>query len=503
MRKIFFGYTILMVCLLSASALLFAQDFKLEATLAGNKGEVQNVRFSPDGKLLAGGDEFGNVLIWNVKSKALERTLNVNIHKRRVLEVTFNKSGSMLASTCEDGTVIVWDTKTWKTLSFFKNKPFLNFDGSQLISSSFVVFSPNNRYVYFGGDNGYIMKGLIAPNAVADSVFSTNESDGRWYSTITGGCISQDERHLIITVKHLVLFLDLKTDMLAKYFRYDEGGLNDVVNGPLPNTIATWSDDGKVNIWNSSKSEGVINASFQVTTPGNYSGASFSKDGRYLVSSASGIVAKIWDMTNGRQIATLDGHTRIVRISRFSPTENMVATASYDGSVKLWKDKKEDTPPAVVVETPTKDTIVTKPVLEEPPAVIADTPKKDVLKDIKIEEIKEGDVIQLENILFRQSRPELLVRSNDEVEKLIGFMKKYPTVEIELSGHTDNVGDASKNQKLSEQRVIVVRNILIRNGVKDSRIQTIAYGGSKPIADNRSEAGRQKNRRVEMKILKK
>lgn len=502
MRKTFFGYIIIIAFLLIAKG-LFAQDFKLEATLAGNKGEVQNVRFSPDGKLLAGGDEFGNVLIWNVKSKALERTLNVNIHKRRVLEVTFNKNGNMLASTCEDGTVIVWDTRTWKTLSFFKNKPFLNFDGSQLISSSFVVFSPNNKYVYFGGDNGYIMKGLIAPNASADSVFSTNNADGRWYSTITGGCISQDERFLVITVGNLVQFLDLKTDILAKYFRYDESGLNDVVNGPLPNTIATWSNDGKVNIWNNNNSEGKVSASFQVTTPGNYSGASFSKDGRYLVTSASGTVAKIWDMTNGRQIATLDGHTRIVRISRFSPTENMVATASYDGSVKLWKDKKEDTPPVAVVVTPTPDPVVTEPVREEPPVVVADVPKKDVLKDIKIDEIKEGDVIQLENILFRQSRPELLVSSNDEVDKLIGFMKKYPTVEIELSGHTDNVGDAAKNQKLSEQRVTVVRNILIRSGVKESRIQTIAYGGSKPIADNRVEAGRQKNRRVEMKILKK
>jgi len=497
-----------LLILVVQTRLLSAQDFKLEATLTGNLGEVQNIRFSPDGKLLAGGEQQGNVLIWNVKSKNLERTLNSGIHKGRVLEVTFNKNGSMLASTCEDGTVVVWDTRTWKVIAFFKNKPFVSFDGKELVSSSFVVFSPDGRYVYFGGDSGYVMKGQIAPDAsgnmrAATDIFTTNNDDGRWYGTITGGCISADERYLVISVGYLIDFIDLKTDVQAKYFRYDEGYLNDVVVGPLSNSVATWSNDGKVNIW--ANNTGAISASFQVTVPGNYSGASFSKDGRYMVTSASGTVAKIWDMTNGRQIATLSGHSRIVRISRFSPAENMVATASYDGSVKLWKDKKEE-PIVAVVEEPIKE----EPVKEEPIIAVVEEPKKeepkkDVFKEMKIEELKEGDIIQLENILFKQSRPDLLPSSSDEVEKLIAFMKKYPTVEIELSGHTDNVGDPAKNQKLSEQRVAVVKTKLIRSGVPDARIQTIAYGGARPLpnTDNRTEAGRQKNRRVEMKILKK
>lgn len=501
---------VMAICMIQINVLL-AQDFKLEATLTGNLGEVQNIRFSPDGKLLAGGEQQGNVLIWNVKTKNLERTLNSGIHKGRVLEVTFNKTGSMLASTCEDGTVVVWDTKSWKAIAFFKNKPFVSFDGKELVSSSFVVFSPDSRYVYFGGDSGYIMKGQIAPDGSgglrpAVDVFTTNNDDGRWYGTITGGCISADERYLVISVGYLVDFIDLRTDVQAKYFRYDEGYLNDVVVGPLPNSVATWSNDGKVNIWNNNT--GAITASFQVTVPNNYSGASFSRDGRYLVTSASGTVAKIWDMTNGRQIATLSSHTRIVRISRFSPTENMIATASYDGTVKLWKDKKEE-PVVAVVEEPKKEeplvAVVEEPKKEE---IKKEEPKKeeskkDVFKEIKIEELKEGDIIQLENILFIQSRPELLPSSNDELDKLIAFMKKYPTVEIELSGHTDNVGIAARNQKLSEQRVEVVKTRLLRNGVPEARLKTVAYGGSRPIASNKTETGRQKNRRVEMKILKK
>lgn len=506
-RRIFFLFAFLLLGAILPFKYVEAQEYKIEFNLQGNKGEVQNIRFNPDGKYLAGGDQFGNILIWNVKTGKLEKSING--HTRRVLEVTFNKSGSMLASTSEDGSVAVWDTKSWRLLATFKNKPFVNYDGRELVSSSFVVFSPDSRFVYFGGDNGYIMKGQIQPDASgnirpADAVFSTNYEDGRWYGTITGGCISGDEKYLVITVGHLVDFIDLKTDVLAKYFRYDEGYLNDVVVGPQLNTVATWSDDGKVNIWNSAT--GQITNSFQVTVPGNYSGASFSKDGKYLVSSASGTVAKLWDVASGRQISTLTGHTRIVRISRFSPTENVIATASYDGTVNLWREKKEEeTPPVAVITTPP---VKEEPKKEEPPVAVVtppvkEEPKKDVLKDIKIEEVHEGDVIQLENILFKQSRPELLASSYDELKKLLEFMKKYPKVEIELSGHTDNVGDPAKNQKLSEQRVIVVKNYLIKEGIKENRIKTVAYGGDRPIADNRTEAGRQKNRRVEMKILKK
>jgi outer membrane protein OmpA-like peptidoglycan-associated protein len=503
----------ILVFLIGVSSLAFAQDFKLEATLTGNVGEIQNIRFSPDGRLLAGGEQFGNVLIWNTKTKNIDKTLK--FHNKRVLEVTFNKTGTLLASSCEDGTVGVWDTKTWNMVANFRSKAFLSFDGRELVSASFVVFSPDSKYVYFGGDNGYIMKGQIPDKSgvlkPAESIFSTNYEDGRWYGTITGGCLSADEKYLVISVGHLVDFIDLRSEILAKFYRYDEGYLNDVVVGPLPNSVATWSDDGKVNIWiNGADNKGEIASSFQVTTPGNYSGASFSRDSRYLVSSASGTVAKIWDMGNGRQIGTLSSHTRIVRISRFSPAENMVATASYDGSVKLWKDKTEPPLEEILASKtePKKEEIIkveeTKPVkVEETKPVVVETPKKDILKDAKIEEIKEGDVIQLENILFVQSKAILLTSSYDEVDKLIAFMKKYPTVRIELSGHTDNVGVAARNQALSEQRVRVIKNRLVMNKIDESRIETVAYGGTKPIADNSTEAGRQKNRRVEMKILKK
>jgi outer membrane protein OmpA-like peptidoglycan-associated protein len=71
---------------------------------------------------------------------------------------------------------------------------------------------------------------------------------------------------------------------------------------------------------------------------------------------------------------------------------------------------------------------------------------------------------------------------------------------LKLSGHTDNQGDAAKNMLLSEKRAKAVKKYLVSKGVKADKVITEWFGPDKPIADNTTEAGRQKNRRVEMKV---
>jgi len=71
---------------------------------------------------------------------------------------------------------------------------------------------------------------------------------------------------------------------------------------------------------------------------------------------------------------------------------------------------------------------------------------------------------------------------------------------LKLSGHTDNQGDAAKNMKLSEKRSKAVKAYLVKKGVPVDNIATEWFGSTVPIADNNTEAGRQKNRRVEMKV---
>ncbi|MCK8494444.1 OmpA family protein [Spirosoma sp. RP8] len=113
-----------------------------------------------------------------------------------------------------------------------------------------------------------------------------------------------------------------------------------------------------------------------------------------------------------------------------------------------------------------------------------------------------GKVTQLNAIQFVQSKSELLPEAQPFMEQLLTFLRDKPTVEIELSGHTDNQGDFDKNLQLSKERVEVVKDFLVKNGIAANRITTRGYGPTRPIASNNSEATRKLNRRVEMIVTK-
>jgi outer membrane protein OmpA-like peptidoglycan-associated protein len=82
------------------------------------------------------------------------------------------------------------------------------------------------------------------------------------------------------------------------------------------------------------------------------------------------------------------------------------------------------------------------------------------------------------------------------------ILKAYPNVAVRLEGHTDSTGDADANKKLSLDRAIVVKEIMIKGGIPDGRIGTDGYGQEKPIAPNETEDGRAKNRRTELVVEK-
>ena len=127
--------------------------------------------------------------------------------------------------------------------------------------------------------------------------------------------------------------------------------------------------------------------------------------------------------------------------------------------------------------------------------------EKPFIKNVPMTPIKVGESITLENIFFATNSYELRPESEVELKKLLDFLIKNPTLRVEISGHTDNIGDESDNMILSENRAKSVYNYLINKGINSSRLTFVGYGETKPIATNDTEEGRQKNRRTEMKIL--
>jgi OmpA-OmpF porin, OOP family len=122
--------------------------------------------------------------------------------------------------------------------------------------------------------------------------------------------------------------------------------------------------------------------------------------------------------------------------------------------------------------------------------------------DLTLVKLEVGKVILLKNIYFDTDKADLLPRSNVELNKLSSIMLENPTLEIEIIGHTDNVGTADYNLTLSRRRSAQVREFLIENGVDPMRMITTGFGQTQPISTNETEEGRQMNRRVECRILK-
>lgn len=138
----------------------------------------------------------------------------------------------------------------------------------------------------------------------------------------------------------------------------------------------------------------------------------------------------------------------------------------------------------------------------EPLDLSKDKRFRDIRKNLVLTPIRTGQRVTLHEVLFEQSKAVLLSGSNAELDRVAQMLKDYPTMEIQVDGHTDNQGQWDLNMKLSQDRVRVVKEYLMGQGIADARIQTKAWGPSKPIASNETEEKRRLNRRVEFTILK-
>lgn len=111
-------------------------------------------------------------------------------------------------------------------------------------------------------------------------------------------------------------------------------------------------------------------------------------------------------------------------------------------------------------------------------------------------------IYTLDNVYFDTGKSTLRPESYKEIDQLAEFLLQKKGMVIEIAGHTDNVGKPDANKKLSQDRADAVRNYLIKKGVKADRVQAKGYGDTSPIATNNSDAGKQRNRRTEVKVLK-
>jgi outer membrane protein OmpA-like peptidoglycan-associated protein len=123
--------------------------------------------------------------------------------------------------------------------------------------------------------------------------------------------------------------------------------------------------------------------------------------------------------------------------------------------------------------------------------------RQDVAASDMLEAINKNGFIALD-IHFDTGKSTIKPESNPIIEQIVQLLKDNADLKLSVEGHTDNVGDAKSNLKLSDDRAKSVVAALTKAGIQGSRLSAVGFGQDRPVAHNRSDEGRAKNRRVEL-----
>lgn len=195
------------------------------------------------------------------------------------------------------------------------------------------------------------------------------------------------------------------------------------------------------------------------------------------------------------------------------PYNGHILIDAISNFVEVSCDGEEEIVAEVEVPEPKKEIIPKKKVEKEEPvvaavAVVSPQPKVEKPKTKKInglleKDLTKGQIIKIENLLFKADKSSMNRSSFEALDELYAFLEENDNIKIEIGGHTNgNPGITNEYcDKLSSQRAKSVADFLVEKGLDPERLEFKGYGKRKPIHSNQTKAGRLKNQRVEIKIL--
>jgi outer membrane protein OmpA-like peptidoglycan-associated protein len=162
---------------------------------------------------------------------------------------------------------------------------------------------------------------------------------------------------------------------------------------------------------------------------------------------------------------------------------------------KVARNAKKSSPTKIVTDT----VRIIKPVAPKKLPVIMDTIRTQPTASLPAAKADSLIILGAE-LLFETNKSTLRSEHFATLDPLVDYLRAHPERSVKISGHTDATGKEVHNLSLSKQRADVVAEYLVNNGIDINRVETYGLGSSKPLAENTTEQGRKKNRRVELLI---
>jgi WD40 repeat protein/DNA-binding CsgD family transcriptional regulator len=336
-----------------------------------------SVRYSPDNARLAIGGEDGTTTIWDLASR--NSLLTLKGHNQRIDQLNFSPDGKLLVSTSDDRSLVVWNTETGQKLfssTLFSSKGVFEAsfspDGKLLISTDetesgdvFNLWRVDRKWALLNQLPGYI-----------HPIFS---ADGRWLAAAGGGVLDDgivlwdlSDANLesldhsafkpqLVSAAHAnsilnfafssdsSLLASVGQDGTAKVWRLSGEGVAPLMTlsghtgavlsaafSPDGARLATAGQDGTVRIWDITPSGASEWFAFAGHPDSRYRMA-LTQDGRYLAAGSDDGAANVWDLQTGKQLFAMSLHGGPLFSAGISPDGSLLATAGYDNVAKIWK----------------------------------------------------------------------------------------------------------------------------------------------------------------------
>lgn len=387
--------------------LLFANSSTAQLRLeykigySGMPGQVEVIRFSPDGQHFYSGDNRGYIFEWDLGTEKPKRQFKSLFGKISSLE--FSPDGSLIASSAPDGSVYVWSLKTGESLRRVRapQNPEI-----ALAEQFFTAITPDNQYVYFGGRNQYICKAPVTGREKPVVIYKTNGWD------IKAGIFSPNKELVFAAGNKLHFMKDDKvireidcSDCITNAMHYDKTG----------KYILTWCEDGTTRAWDAASGKQLY-----ISEPGKggpkISNLDFSMTEKYTVTGFGNF--DVWDVNHVGLTVNPQGEG--INFEFVNENERWLASSGNGKDIQLWRiyDPKSEN------ETKELPKNFDLSFLDEPKKKevkkVAKTPVNAKKKPVVINEPKSAEIVTA------TEQPEKVIVPNEPVKKIVSAVVEKP-----------------------------------------------------------------------------